>query len=96
MRVSVGQYRAALARLAAIILTLFVASGVGRERIFKRQQQWGTCPMDWQVHDHVRRDLDRTDDPRFGALLETTSEVLQGLVRAYEHFDRKAEKAWKQ
>ncbi len=31
------------------------------------------------VIDHVRQDLDRVNEPRFQALLETTAEVLTGL-----------------
>ena len=44
---------------------------------------------------HLREDVTKVDDPRAEALFETTAEVLGGLVTAYEHFDGKAEEAWR-
>jgi hypothetical protein len=35
------------------------------------------------------------EDGRFQALLETSSEVLDGLERAFDHYSRKSEAAWK-
>lgn len=43
---------------------------------------------------HVRADVERVNEPRFEALLETTAEVLTGLKTAYQHYDKKSEKAW--
>ena len=45
--------------------------------------------------DHLREDIDKVDDPQAQALFETASEVLQGLQRAFEHFETKSEKAWR-
>ena len=42
----------------------------------------------------VREGVGEVDDPRGQALFETTAEVLQGLVNAYEHYERGAEEAW--
>ena len=42
----------------------------------------------------VREGVGEVDDPRGQALFETTAEVLQGLVTAYEHYERGAEEAW--
>jgi hypothetical protein len=44
---------------------------------------------------HARDDVDKVQDPRARALFETTSEVLKGLVAAYEHLETKSETAWK-
>ena len=46
------------------------------------------------IIDHARRDVDKVDDPHARALFETTAEVLTGLRTAYEHFERRSEKAW--
>jgi hypothetical protein len=34
------------------------------------------------------------EDTRAQALFETTAEVLQGLITAYEHFENQSEAAW--
>jgi hypothetical protein len=44
---------------------------------------------------HAREDVSKVDDPHARALFETTAEVLTGLVKAYEHFDQRSEKAWR-
>jgi hypothetical protein len=36
----------------------------------------------------------RVTDPKALALFETTAEVLQGLITAYEHFEQKSEPVW--
>jgi hypothetical protein len=43
----------------------------------------------------ARADIERLDDPKAQALCETTAEVLQGLVTAYEHYAAKSEAAWR-
>jgi hypothetical protein len=50
------------------------------------------------LHDiimHTREDAGKIDEPKAQALFETTAEVLQGLVTAYDHYERKTEPAWK-
>jgi len=44
----------------------------------------------------VREDVGRVEDPRAEALFETTAEVLSGLRKAYEHYEKKSEEAWRQ
>ncbi len=44
---------------------------------------------------HARADVDKVSDPKAQALFETTAEVLTGLVTAYDHFEQRAESAWK-
>src|SRR5262249_15342787 len=46
------------------------------------------------VH-HAREDIDKIADPRGQVLFETTAEVLVGLITAYEHYEQKAETAWR-
>ncbi len=43
---------------------------------------------------HVRSDVSKVDDPNAQGLFETTAEVLNGLVKAYDHDEGKSEKAW--
>lgn len=48
-----------------------------------------------ELIDHTRADVDKVDEPRFQALLETTAEVLTGLRTAYAHYQQGEEKAWR-
>jgi hypothetical protein len=48
-----------------------------------------------EVISHVREDVDRVTDPKAQALFETTAEVLRGLITAYEHYEGRAENAWR-
>jgi len=36
---------------------------------------------------HLRRDIDKVNEPKAQALFETSAEVLQGLVTAFEHYE---------
>lgn len=45
------------------------------------------------VAEHARDDIKQVSDPRAQALFETTAEVLEGLINAYEHYERRAP-AW--
>ena len=45
--------------------------------------------------DHARQDVTKIDDPRAEALFETTAEVLNGLLAAYDHFEQRSEPAWR-
>ncbi len=44
---------------------------------------------------HLRADVVIVDEPRFGALLETSAEVLTSLKTTFEHYDLGKERAWK-
>ena len=49
------------------------------------------------LHDtavHAREDVRRVSDPKVQALLETTAEALQGLIKAYNDCEKRAE-AWR-
>lgn len=43
----------------------------------------------------AREDVSKVSDPKAQALFETTAEVLKGLVKAFDDFETKDERAWK-
>jgi len=46
--------------------------------------------------DHLREDVRKVDEPQFKAMFETSAEVLSGLVKAFNDYERKNEAAWRQ
>jgi hypothetical protein len=44
---------------------------------------------------HAREDVEKVQDPKAKALFETTAEVLGGLRKAYDDFERRNEGAWR-
>lgn len=44
---------------------------------------------------HAREDVDKVTDPQARTLFETTAGVLDGLLRAYDHAERRSEPAWR-
>ena len=47
------------------------------------------------VIEHAREDVSKVNDPKAQALFETTAEVLMGLRKAFEDFEKGTEEAWK-
>ena len=47
-----------------------------------------------KVTRHARHEVENVSDPKTQALFETTAEVLDGLIRAYDHANQKSEPAW--
>jgi hypothetical protein len=43
---------------------------------------------------HAREDVDKVNEPKAQALFETTAEVLIGLRKAYDDYERGEERAW--
>lgn len=43
----------------------------------------------------LRQDVQRVDEPRARALFETSAEVLNGLLSAYDHYEQAEEPAWR-
>jgi hypothetical protein len=43
---------------------------------------------------HLRQDIDKVDEPQLAAMFETAAEVLLGLVRAFDDYEKKNEAAW--
>lgn len=44
---------------------------------------------------HARQDVEKVRDPQARALFETTAEVLLGLRKAYEDYEKHSESAWR-
>ena len=48
-----------------------------------------------QLIDHLRRDVERIDDPSGKALFEVSAEVITGLEKSFTDYEQKNEAAWK-
>jgi hypothetical protein len=46
-----------------------------------------------RARDHCREDVGKITDPKAQAIFETTAEVLDGLIRAYDHYNSRSEQA---
>ena len=49
-----------------------------------------------EVRDHLREDIAEINEPRAEALFETTAETLDGLITAFEDYERGQEEAWRE
>ncbi|WNV12818.1 hypothetical protein [Tardiphaga sp. 709] len=47
------------------------------------------------IRNHLREDVAKVDEPQLKAVFETSAEVLGGLSKAFEDYERKNEAAWK-
>lgn len=43
---------------------------------------------------HLRRDVEKVDEPQLKAMFETAAEVLVGLEKAFSDYEKKNETAW--
>ena len=48
-----------------------------------------------QLIEHLREDVGKVTEAKAQALFETSAEVLTGLVKAFEDFEKKTEAAWR-
>jgi hypothetical protein len=48
-----------------------------------------------QLIDHLREDVEKTEDPEARALFEVSAEVINGLKKAFTDYEQKNEAAWK-
>ncbi len=48
-----------------------------------------------ELIDHLRADVGKVTEPRARAMFETSAEVLTGLVKAFDDYEKKNEEAWK-
>ena len=48
-----------------------------------------------QLIDHLREDVGKVTEPKVQALFETSAEVLTGLVKAFDDYEKKNEAAWR-
>ncbi len=44
---------------------------------------------------HLRDDIRKVDEPQLAAMFETSAEVLSGLVKAFDDYEKKNEAAWR-
>jgi hypothetical protein len=44
---------------------------------------------------HLRQDIEKVDEPKLAAMFETSAEVLNGLVKAFDDYEKKNEAAWR-
>ena len=44
---------------------------------------------------HLREDVTKVDEPQLKAMFETSAEVLGGLAKAFQDYERKNEAAWR-
>lgn len=49
-----------------------------------------------ETMNHLREDIAKVDEPQFKAMAETAAEVLGGLIKAFDDYERKNEQAWRQ
>ena len=47
------------------------------------------------IRNHLRDDIQKVDDPQLKAMFETSAEVLSGLEKAFNDYEKKNEKAWR-
>jgi len=45
--------------------------------------------------EHPREDVGKVTEPKAQALFETAAEVLTGLVKAFDDYEKKSEEAWR-
>lgn len=48
-----------------------------------------------KLSEHLREDVKKVDDPKAKALFEVSAEVIDGLQKAFNDFEKKNESAWK-
>jgi hypothetical protein len=48
-----------------------------------------------QLIEHLRADVGKVTEPKAQALFETSAEVLTGLVKAFDDYEKKSETAWR-
>ena len=48
-----------------------------------------------QLIDHLRDDVGKVTEPKALALFETSAEVLAGLVKAFDDYEKQTEEAWR-
>lgn len=47
-----------------------------------------------EITNHLREDIEKVDEPQLKAMFETSAEVLGGLSKAFDDYERKNEGAW--
>jgi hypothetical protein len=63
----------------------------------ERDPRFHTQRMKARLHetiDHLREDVTKVDEPQLKAMFETSAEVLVGLAKAFDDYERRNEAAW--
>lgn len=47
-----------------------------------------------ELSDHLRKDIERVEEPQFKALCETSAEVIGALRTSFQHYTERSEPAW--
>jgi hypothetical protein len=47
------------------------------------------------IMDHLRQDIKVVDEPQLKAMFETSAEVIGGLIKAFQDYEKKNEPAWR-
>ena len=47
-----------------------------------------------EIMNHLREDVEKVDEPQLKAMFETAAEVLGGLKKAFDDYEKKNEAAW--
>ena len=51
--------------------------------------------LDLRFIEHLREGVGKVTEPKAQALFETSAEVLTGLVKAFDDYEKKSEEAWR-
>jgi hypothetical protein len=49
-----------------------------------------------ETQQHLREDTAKLDEPQLKAMFETSAEVIGGLIKAFDDYEKKNEAAWQQ
>jgi hypothetical protein len=47
------------------------------------------------IQEHLRKDVEKVDEPQLKAMFETSAEVIGGLIKAFRDYEQKNEPAWR-
>ena len=48
-----------------------------------------------EISAHMRQDIEKVDDPQMQVMFETAAEVLDGLVRTFQHYEDRKKGTWR-
>jgi hypothetical protein len=48
-----------------------------------------------QISDHMREDIGKFEEPQAKAMFETSADVIDGIITAFDQYEVKSEKGWK-
>jgi len=48
-----------------------------------------------EISAHLRQDIEKVDEPQMKVMFEAAAEVLDGLVRTFQHYEDRQKGAWR-